>query len=135
MYLIDTSVWIDYFRPKTTPKLKERVRDLLESGSVITCGIVLVELLRGAKTLEELKILDDALFALPQIPLDEPVLRRAAQWGYGLDRKGHVLPTTDLIIASAAFPFNRLIHRDKDFITIADNFGLKHEYIAEKALS
>lgn len=29
MYLIDSSVWIEYLRPKGSAALKERVRDLL----------------------------------------------------------------------------------------------------------
>jgi predicted nucleic acid-binding protein len=129
MFLVDTSVWIDYFRPKTAPKLKDRVRGLLESGTVLTSGIVVTELLRGARTESEYRRLEAALFALPRISIDQPVLQRAAHWGYGLDRKGLVLPTTDLIIAASAFPNHYLLHRDKDFAVIAQHFALKQEYL------
>jgi predicted nucleic acid-binding protein len=127
MFLVDTSVWIDYFRPKTAPRLKDRVRALLESGTVLTSGVIIVELLRGARKESEYRRLESALFALPRIPLGRDVLKRASEWGFRLDRKGLVLPTTDLLIAASAYPGHTLLHRDKDFLRIAEQFPLKQE--------
>ena len=127
MFLVDTSVWIDYFRPNTAPYLKDRIRGLLESGTVLTCGIIMVELLRGARKESEYRRLESALFALPRIPLDQAVLKRASEWGFRLDRKGLILPTTDLLIAASSYPGHTLLHRDKDFSQIAEQLPLKQE--------
>jgi predicted nucleic acid-binding protein len=127
MFLVDTSVWIDYFRPKTAPRLKDRVRGLLESGAVLTSRVIIVELLRDARKESEYRRLESALFALPRIPLDQDILKRASEWGFRLDRKGLVLPTTDLLITASAYPGHTLLHRDKDFTRIAEQFPLKQE--------
>jgi predicted nucleic acid-binding protein len=129
MFLIDSSVWIEYFRPKGSTKAKEAVRGILQREEAVCCGIVLVEVLRGAKNEKEYEFLKEALTALPQIPLDEEVIARASQWGYQLDRKGKYVSTTDLLIASAAYPEGYLIHSDLDFKTIASIVDLKEQTI------
>jgi predicted nucleic acid-binding protein len=67
------------------------------------------------------------LISLPQIPIDETVIERASRWGFLLARKGKVVPTTDLIIASAAYKKARLLHADSDFDTIASIVDLEQE--------
>ncbi len=129
MFLIDSSVWIEYFRPKGSAKAKEKVREILQREEAVSCGIVLIEILRGAKNEREYQFLKEALTALPQIPLDEEVIERASKWGYQLDRKGKYVSTTDLLIASAASPRDCLIHSDRDFKTIASIVDFKEEAI------
>jgi predicted nucleic acid-binding protein len=129
MFLIDSSVWIEYFRPKGSTKAKERVIEILQREEAVSCGIVLIEILRGAKNEKEFQFLKEALTALPQIPLDEGVIERASKWGYQLDRQGKFVSTTDLLIASAAYPKDCLIHSDLDFKAIASIVDLKEETI------
>jgi predicted nucleic acid-binding protein len=128
MYLIDSSVWIEYLRPSGSPKIKARVRKVLESEEAFTCGIVIVEILRGARTEKDLRILRDSLSSLPGIPISGEVIDRASLWGFLLDRKGKHVPTTDLIIASCcAHKKARLLHADKDFEVIASICDLDEE--------
>jgi predicted nucleic acid-binding protein len=129
MFLIDSSVWIEYFRPKGSTKAKEKVRAILQKEEAVCCGIVLIEILRGAKSEKEYQFLKEALTALPQIPLDEEVIERASNWGYQLDRKGKCVSTTDLLIAAAAYPRDCLIHSDLEFKAIASIVDLKEEAI------
>jgi predicted nucleic acid-binding protein len=129
MFLIDTSIWIEFLRPGGSPRAKSRVKELLEAGIVATCGVVAVELLRGAKTKSQFDALSDALLALPQLPLDDETVSRAAAWGFELDRKGAVVPTTDLLIASAGYGKAKLLHADHDFQRIAAVFDLAEEMI------
>ena len=49
MFLIDSSAWIEYLRPKGSVKIKERIRDILQKEEAVCCGIVVVEILRGSK--------------------------------------------------------------------------------------
>ena len=119
MFLIDSSTWIEYLRPSGSAKIKARIRRILESEEAVTCGIVVVEILRGARTEKDYRLLRDSLLSLPGIPINREVIERASRWGFQLDRKGSQVPTTDLIIASCAYKTARLVHADKDFEIIA----------------
>jgi len=128
MFLIDSSAWIEYFRPQGSDKVKKRVREILSREEAVTCGVVVVEILRGAldkKTHESLK---EALLALPQVPLDDTAIERAGEWGFRGDRRGRAVPTTDLLIGAAAFKKAIVLHCDRDFQFLSSAFGLDQEY-------
>jgi len=129
MYLIDSSAWIEYLRPHGSQKVKDRVREILRREEAYCCGVVAVEVLRGAKTEKDWNTLREALSSLPQLPLDDAVIERASKWGFLLDRKGKTASTTDLLIASAAHKKATLIHLDKDFTMIASTTGLEEELL------
>ncbi|MGA1824336.1 MAG: PIN domain-containing protein [bacterium] len=129
MFLIDSSAWIEYLRPKGSKIVKERVREILEKENAVSCGIVVVEILRGAKNDTSFQLLKDTLFSLPQIPIDDTVIEGAARYGFMLARKGKTVPTTDLFIASAAEGKAIVLHVDNDFETISSIVGIKHEKI------
>lgn len=129
MFLIDSSVWIEYLRLKGSAKIKEKVRDLLELGEVVSCAIVIVEILRGSKNKRDFDELYDSFCSLPQIPINEEVTERASKWGFEMDRKGKIVSTTDLIIASVAYKKARLLHIDNDFKTIAEFYDLEEEML------
>lgn len=133
MFLIDSSLWIEYFRPRGSQKIKERVKDVLQKEEAVSCGIIVVEILRGAKNEKDFQSLQDALLSLPQIPIpiDDAVIARSAQWGFLLDKKGKFVSTTDLIIASAAYKKARLLHSDSDFETISSVIDLEEEKIPQ----
>jgi len=129
MFLIDSSVWVEYLRPTGSQKVKERVRGILQKEEAVSCGIVIVEILRGAKNEKDFQTLKDSLVNLPQIPIDEGVIERAASWGFLSDRKGKNISTTDLFIASAAYKNACLLHSDRDFEAIASVVDLAEEKI------
>jgi predicted nucleic acid-binding protein len=131
MFLIDSSLWIEYFRPRGSQKIKERVKDVLQKEEAVSCGIIVVEILRGTKNEKDFQSLQDALLSLPQIPIDDAVIVRASQWGFLLDRKGRFVSTTDLIIASAAYKKARILHSDSDFETISSVIDLEEEKIPQ----
>ena len=88
MFLIDSSAWIEYLRPHGSKKVKERVREIIERDTAVSCGIVIVEILRGAKDEKTFYLLKETLSSLPQIAIDKKIIERAAGWGFRLDRKG-----------------------------------------------
>ena len=54
--LVDTSIWIEYFnRPDS--KQGGSLHTLLKNGRVIVAGLVLTELLRGARLEKEFKLI------------------------------------------------------------------------------
>lgn len=129
MYLIDSSVWIEYLRPKGSKKVKDRVREILQKEEAVSCGVVVVEILRGAKNEEDFQSLHGSLTSLQQIPIDDVVIERASRWGFLLDRKGKTVSTTDLLIAAAVYKRGRLLHLDRDFEVISSVVDLEEERI------
>lgn len=130
MFLIDSSAWIEYLRPNGSKKVKERVREILEKDNAVSCGIVIVEILRGAKDEKTFNLLKETLSSLSQISIGETVIERAAEWGFKLARKGKNVSTTDLFIAAAAYEKAVVLHLDSDFETIASVVGVKQERIS-----
>ena len=129
MFLIDSSAWIEYLRPKGLRQIRERVRGVLQREEAISCGIVTIEILRAAKNEKDFQSLYDSLSSLPQIPIDESVIQRASRWGFRLDGKGKSVSTTDLLIASAAYKKARILHADSDFERIASEVDCEEERI------
>ena len=133
MFLVDSSAWIEYLRPTGSPSVKGRVREILAREEACTCGIVIVEVLRGARTEKDWAALHESLVALPQLLIDDAVVSKAARWGFQLDRKRATFSTTDLLIAAAAHGKATLVHRDGDFTRMAAVIGLKEEFVPENA--
>lgn len=129
MFLIDSSIWVEYLRPKGSKKVKDRLREILQKEEAVSCGIVVVEILRGAKNEEDFRSLHDSLVSLPQIPIDDAVIERASKWGFLLDRKGKTVSTTDLLIAAAVYKKAKLLHLDRDFEVISSAVDLEEERI------
>jgi predicted nucleic acid-binding protein len=129
MFLIDSSIWVEYLRPKGSMKVKGRLREILQKEEALSCGVVVVEILRGAKNEKDFQALHDSLISLPQIPMDDGVIERASKWGFLLERKGKTVSTTDLLIAAAAYKRGKLLHLDHDFEVISSVVDLEEERI------
>jgi len=52
-------------------------REILQKEEAVSCGIVVVEILREAKNEKDFGSLCDSLMFLPQIPLDGAVIQSA----------------------------------------------------------
>ena len=129
MFLIDSSAWIEYPRPKGSPRVKEKVREILQKEEAVSCGVVVAEKLRGARNEKDFQALQDSLTSLPQIPIDGAVIERASRWGFLLDRKGKFVSTTDLIIVAAAYKKARILHADSDIEVVSSVVDLDEERI------
>lgn len=114
--LIDTSVWISFFRKKD-PGLTERIATLLKTGKAVYTGVIALELLNGAKGEKELRILRDAFETMRCAPARESTYLQAGELGYRLARKGQTMSTVDLLIAQIA------IENKLSLMTFDDHFG------------
>ena len=100
MILIDSTKYISWMRSGQNPiKVLESE---LRSGSLVTCGIIRIEVLRGVIKLPVKNEMEALMAAIPEIPIDNGVISDAAQQAWELDRQGEVLPVTDLLIAACA---------------------------------
>lgn len=123
MYLVDTSVWIDYLRGRATQHVRA-LRELLAGEEIVgTAPIILQEILQGADTVERFdqwrKYFTGLCCYVPADPVESHV---AAARLYQSCRRAGKTPrsSNDCLIARIAIE-NALIllHNDRDFETIA----------------
>jgi predicted nucleic acid-binding protein len=96
--LVDTSVWVDYFRGVASPAA-DSLDSLLGEKQVVLCGTVELELLQGAKPGEK-AMLQELLSALPYVETERVDFQAAGEWLNGLRANGFQIPATDGLIAS-----------------------------------
>lgn len=124
--VIDTSAWIEAFRPSGGLEFADLVKRLIGSGFVLLPGIVKAELLRGTKTRTEFDRLKDLLEGLAYVPITESFWDELADFSFTLFRKGVKVPLVDTIIALTTIQNDAaLLHRDRHFDMIAEKTPLK----------
>lgn len=124
-YLIDTSIWISYFREDGS-RICDRIDELIDHNRVHINGIVLVELLTGARNEAEFDRLASALAGLKFVPSDPAAFKSAGRNGCELKRKGISVPLSDMIIATDCIDHGLiLIEDDKHFDAISAHLALK----------
>ena len=127
MILVDSSVWIDFFRGTATPQV-ETLDSLLGSTRLAVGDLILVEVLQGLGSEREFnlvrKTLDD--FTLVEMAGKEIAIQAARNFrtlrGLGVT----VRKTIDTIIATSCIHSGmELLHSDRDFDAFATHLGLK----------
>jgi predicted nucleic acid-binding protein len=121
--LIDSSGWIWAERNPSAAATGDLLTEI-EHGTAGTCDPVRLELLRGVSNLRQFDTLDARLSALPDTPVEREAFRLAADIQRALAKrsgsKHRSIPVVDLLIAGAAIAAEQvIIHRDRDFETIA----------------
>jgi hypothetical protein len=116
--LIDTSAWIEFFRPKGDPLLKARVRDLMSiKEAAYTCPVAF-ELITGARK-EERDDLRTGLGLASRFVLLPEHWDLAGSSNAALRAKGVNIPASDLLIATVAHSLKMpLLAKDAHFETI-----------------
>jgi tRNA(fMet)-specific endonuclease VapC len=97
MMVADTDVLIDFLEGRSPAA--ERIALELDRGQLRTTVITRFELLAGAKTPRQLKLVGELLAALPSLPLDEPGADAAAEIRRLLERDGTGIGMADSLIA------------------------------------
>lgn len=122
--LIDSSAWIHFFRKKEG--WYESVSEFIEKDAAVTCGLIITEIMRGARNPKEKAQLKENLTLLDYYNLYPDYYYEAAELGSTLASKGFILKTIDLLIAQIALK-NKilLLHDDSDFEFIAKHSSLK----------
>ena len=119
MILVDTSVWIDFFRPTPGRAGFELRRMIDESEPFALAGVVVAEILQGIK--RDLQSIERFLSQWQLLePNGFPTYREAAAISRLAASQGISLKTVDTLIAAIAIE-NRatLFGMDKDFSRIA----------------
>jgi predicted nucleic acid-binding protein len=120
--LVDTSVWIDFFRG--APSIKNSLEKLIARDEIFTAGPVLYELLQGVRLPEEKKQVREALLSTNYLEITSNDWEEAALLSSTLRAQGITLPMTDILIGHLAKARNlEVISFDPHFDQIP---GIKH---------
>ncbi len=126
MVLIDTTVWIDFFKNKNTPQVS--VLDLLlsENEDVCTCGIVLTEVLQGVRDDRTYRKIKSDFDNLVYLPMNQSTFIKSADIYRNLRKKGITIrKSLDCMIAAVAITHHvQLLHNDRDFDPIEKHYSL-----------
>lgn len=105
--LVDTSVWIEFFR-KNDP-FYSVVSQMIDDEQICCLGIILAELMQGAKSDKELAVLNDFSKVFEFIPETQNLWADAGRLSFDLRRKGITIGLADCYIAVAAAQANAMI--------------------------
>ena len=130
LVLVDTSVWIQFFRVPDSPEATA-LDVLLSLAPVATCAPIRTEVVSGAPTLREFRRLRELFGALVDLKLPEDVWNRLEEHRFTLARRGHQAAVVDIIIALTAQAHQvALWTLDRDFDKISSVIPL-HTYRPE----
>lgn len=126
MLVVDTSVWIDYFRDPRSP-YAQKFDEALGRTEVVIGDLILVEVLQGLREGAQLRLVQATLKAFRVLPFCGPEMARKAAGNYRLLRsKGLTIRgTIDVIIATWCIENGAaLLHNDRDFLVMEEALGL-----------
>ena len=114
MLLIDSTVYVDWFRRRVEPQ--EIIEPWIKARAIAICGIIRAEVIRGVINPRQKVKIAELFDVLEEVPTDSVLWHDAAEMAWRLDRKGAVLPLTDIVIAACAQRVNATL------ITLDDHF-------------
>ncbi len=126
MFLVDSSVWIDYFNGMATPET-DFLADRIEEGRFLVGDLILVEVLQGTASTAEFDRLLRLFSKVGQIQIsDQPIAIQAAQHFRTLRSLGiTVRKTIDTLIATRCISDGiPLLFSDRDFDPFVQHLGL-----------
>jgi predicted nucleic acid-binding protein len=101
LVIIDTSIWIQAYRVKDSPERRE-VMNLVSSGEAAIVGIVLAEVLRGARNEREFEEMSEELLAAEFIDDDLESWQLTSRVLVELKFQGTTVPLADALIGAQA---------------------------------
>ena len=117
MLLVDTSVWVEYFRAPGSLHA-QKFDDVLGNIEVVLGDLILVEILQGLREGPQLRLVNATLSAFRVIPLcGHDIAPKAAANYRKLRRSGITIRgTIDVVIATWCIENGvSLLHNDRDF--------------------
>ena len=131
MVLVDTSVWVDVFRD-TTGDEGNALKAVIGEDDIVLTRFNQLELLQGAREEQEWSLLVSYLDNQEYLEARAQTWRNAARIYFELRRRGRTVRSpSDCCIAQLALEHDALlIHRDRDFETIADVRTLRQQRLA-----
>ncbi|MCX7922122.1 MAG: PIN domain-containing protein [Clostridia bacterium] len=112
--LIDTPIWIDYFKNKD--EIADSVDKLIDSNLALTVGPIIAELLQGAKSEKDRKLLTEAISSITYLDCSMEDWVKAGNICSDLRKKGITVPLIDALIAAVSIKARaNVFSHDKHF--------------------
>ena len=127
MVLVDTTVWIDFFRDRPLPHVTALERLIEDDEDLCVCGVILAEVLQGIRSDADYRRTKDYFEALILMPMRRTTYEMSAELYRSLRKRGITIrKPIDCMIASVAIEHDLpLLHNDRDFDEIAKHSKLK----------
>jgi predicted nucleic acid-binding protein len=125
--VVDSSVWIDFYRGRLTDQVATLQKMMWRGGEVMVGDLILAEVLQGSISQKEFEKIQQDLAAFHQLTISDSVSAvRAAQNFRLLRSKGiTVRKTIDTLIATRCIIDNiPLLYSDRDFDPFVEHLGL-----------
>jgi predicted nucleic acid-binding protein len=100
MLLIDSTIYVDWFRRRVEPR--DIIEPWIRAREIAICGVIRAEVIRGVIDPHQKARIAELFDVLEEIPTDRALWHGAAELAWKLDREGIVLPLTDIVIAVCA---------------------------------
>jgi predicted nucleic acid-binding protein len=126
--VVDTSVWIDFFRGATTPAVERFVALVDDDAGIAITDVILTEILQGLRSEADVRRVEHRLAPIEILHLQGlDDFRRAAALYRAAWRKGITIRRTlDCLIASVCIREDvALLHTDSDFDRLASCSALR----------
>lgn len=127
MILVDSSVWIDFFRGAVTPQT-ERLDSLLGSEPLVVGDLILAEVLQGFSSERDFNQARKLLTALDVVELggQEMAIQAARNFRALRARGVTIRKTIDTLIATRCIESDySLLFSDRDFDPFVEHLGLR----------
>ncbi|MFO7979929.1 MAG: PIN domain-containing protein [Candidatus Aminicenantes bacterium] len=119
--LVDTSVWIDYFKDKDS-KAAEKLERFISDVCIYVPEVVIAELIQGAKTKKEVSFILENFDAFRIITPKKNTWFRAGKLSFDLKQKGFTIHLVDCYIAVMAKDYKcRVFTLNRHFEQIREN--------------
>ena len=115
--LIDSSLWVDFFRAKTPPTLRQFVVDWIKRPEAVAAAPVVYEIQRCSRKSER-HYVDATLATMPMLALPRHHWEKSADLGRACIDQGFDPGPLDLLIATVA------LHHDADIVTFDADYAL-----------
>src|SRR2546428_3971976 len=115
MNLIDSSIWVDYFRRNTSLSVKKQINQIINSPEIATCEPVIFELLRAVSKSDAAR-LQGFFDTFPLLPTPPSLWREATLLGQACVAAGSFAPSIDLLIAQVS------LYHDAELTTFDEHF-------------
>jgi predicted nucleic acid-binding protein len=99
--IADTSVLIDFLQDMAPNA--DAVAALIGSKRILTCGIIMAELLQSTRNTREEAYVTELIEAIPAVEITTALWVKAGKLSCLLRRKGILLPLSDIAIAACAY--------------------------------
>lgn len=125
MVLVDSSVWIEAARRTGDLAAKVGLEGLLEEYEASCCGVVLLEVLGGARR-EDRTRLESLFQCMPYVGMEDAHWQQARRHAWRLRDAGQDIPWNDILVGTLALDRGcRVYARDRHFEVMRENLGVR----------